>query len=411
MSHLPVEEFSYKDASLDAFGRLPVAPPITIFDSKTEYGKEPLIWDESTPVGGATSTFLPNESSVELAVTAANGDKIIRATHRSVPYTPGKAHTILLTGHMAASQVGTRSRYGLFNAEDGFFLERTSAGMFAVYRTSVSGAAADTTIAQSAWNMDKLDGTGPSGLNIDFGKTFILHIDAQWLGVGRVRMGVVANGRLVFFHEFLNDNVRTTVYTKTFTLSMRAEIENTAAAPGVTSMKIICATAQSGGDFSTVRVHNHSISNGTTSRNVTTALPLLAIRPAATCAGKANRIQIKARLFGIFTTDRDVFLEIYWRTSVTGGAGWVAVPGGESCVEYNATGTGITGGQIINSDYVPISGGGGSKVGTLTAGARENIFLFVGDLASGPDELALVATRLGTGTAVVYGSLAWEELR
>ena len=56
-------------------------------------------------------------------------------------------------------------------------------------RTYTSGIATEKRIPQSQWNVDKCDGTGVSGFNIDFTKTQLSFIDFQWLGVGRVLCG------------------------------------------------------------------------------------------------------------------------------------------------------------------------------------------------------------------------------
>ena len=72
-----------------------------------------------------------------------------------------------------------------------------------VRRTFVSGSAVDADeIAQSDWNTDKLDGTGPSGIILDESKAQILWWDFEWLGVGTVRCGFVIDGLFRTCHVF-----------------------------------------------------------------------------------------------------------------------------------------------------------------------------------------------------------------
>jgi hypothetical protein len=59
-------------------------------------------------------------------------------------------------------------------------------------------------VPQSQWNVDRLDGTGPSKVNIDFTKSQIFVTDYQWLGVGRVRFGFYAYGKIHYCHQILN---------------------------------------------------------------------------------------------------------------------------------------------------------------------------------------------------------------
>jgi hypothetical protein len=58
-----------------------------------------------------------------------------------------------------------------------------------------------------AWNGDKLDGTGASGLTLDLTKPQILWIDFEWLGVGNVRCGFIINGQYIVCHTYQTANV------------------------------------------------------------------------------------------------------------------------------------------------------------------------------------------------------------
>ena len=75
--------------NLDAFGRLRVSNPLTIFDSKNIMSKNSL-FDESTANGG-TVTYTANKSTVNLNVTEAANSKTIRQSKRVMSYQPGKS--------------------------------------------------------------------------------------------------------------------------------------------------------------------------------------------------------------------------------------------------------------------------------------------------------------------------------
>lgn len=51
--------------SLDAFGRLRMSTPTTLFDSQQQYGDDPTLWETATS-GTGTTTFLPNESTIQM---------------------------------------------------------------------------------------------------------------------------------------------------------------------------------------------------------------------------------------------------------------------------------------------------------------------------------------------------------
>ena len=190
MSYVPGQitfSNSVTNTSLDAFGRLRVGNPYTMFDSQNRYAIDNQ-FDTSTASGGAT-TYLPNESSVSLDVTAASGSEVVRQTFRSFSYQPGKSLLVLATFVMNAPKANLRQRVGYFGTDNGVFLELngTTEPRF-VMRTSTSGSVSDARFAaQSAWNVDKLNGAGPSGLTLDLTKDQIMWMDFEWLGMGNVR--------------------------------------------------------------------------------------------------------------------------------------------------------------------------------------------------------------------------------
>lgn len=113
-------------------------------------------------------------------------------------------------------------------------------------RSNTSGTPTDTFVPQANWNLDKVDGTGPSGKTVDFTKAQIYVIDYEWLGVGRVRFGIVTNGGITYVHQFTHFNVLTTVYMSLPNLPLQYEIINDGTGPAST-LTGICSTVMSEG--------------------------------------------------------------------------------------------------------------------------------------------------------------------
>jgi hypothetical protein len=85
----------------------------------------------------------------------------------------------------------------------------------------------DTKIPQSSWNIDKCDGTGPSGYNIDISKMQMFYIDYSWYGAGFVRWGLRGpTGDVIYCHKLLNNNVNTEAYMRSGNLPARYESES-----------------------------------------------------------------------------------------------------------------------------------------------------------------------------------------
>jgi hypothetical protein len=82
----------------------------------------------------------------------------------------------------------------------------------------------DTRFAQSQFNIDRLDGTGPSGYNIDLTKMQMWYIDYSWYGAGFVRWGVRGiDGNVIYAHKMLNNNVNQEAYMRSGNLPARYE--------------------------------------------------------------------------------------------------------------------------------------------------------------------------------------------
>lgn len=234
--------------NVDAFGRQQVAQPLTLFDSQHRYAQNDKFWTSTASNG--TITHDANSSVVSMNVDTSNGSTAIMETTRVFPYQPGKALEIFATFCMGAEQVNTCQRVGYFSTTNGFYVEKDGTTMYLSKRSSSSGSTVNTRIAQSDWNVDKLDGTGSTGITLDFTKSQILFIDIEWLGVGTVRMGFVVDGAFIVAHKFHHANIIDTTYMTTAALPIRYEISNQAAVASSTTLKHICSTVISSGGYS-----------------------------------------------------------------------------------------------------------------------------------------------------------------
>ncbi len=142
---------TFGGVNLDAFGRLRVSEPFTLFDSQNRYAEDDQF--SSSTVNGASITFATNESSVNMSVDTTSGSKAVRQTFRRMPYQPGKSMLILTTFCMNAPKANLRQRVGYFDENNGIYLEQngTSNPSFTI-RTNTSGTPVDTnSVSQSSW--------------------------------------------------------------------------------------------------------------------------------------------------------------------------------------------------------------------------------------------------------------------
>lgn len=287
---------------LDAFGRLRVSQPVTLFDSQQRFNPDPAF--ESNVVSGGTITFVPTQSSVNLAVVNTTGSFAARESSYVFKYQPGKSLLTTMTLTMApASNGNLRQRVGYFGQENGFYVELSNA-LYLVQRSNSTGTITNTPVANTAWNGDKLDGTGPSGIRLDITKSQIFFIDVEWLGVGDVRCGFILGGQYVTAHTFRHSNISVGAYMTTACLPLRYEIESLGSGgPAVSNLTQICSTVISEGGYNqTYQLFSNLASfNGTV--GAATWVPVMSMQLAQ---GRLDAIAVARQVDVLVTSTGDL---------------------------------------------------------------------------------------------------------
>jgi hypothetical protein len=95
-------------------------------------------------------------------------------------------------------------------------------------RTITAGGIVSKTVTlkvpQEEWNIDKMDGTGPSGHVLDLSKMQMFYIDYSWYGAGAIRFGFKDDrGEVIYCHRMTHANVKTEAYMRSGNLPARYE--------------------------------------------------------------------------------------------------------------------------------------------------------------------------------------------
>ena len=393
--------------STDAFGRQRVSSPLTLFDSSHRY-RDNGLWATATASGG-TAVFSANEGLVNLNVNTTNGSEVIRETYKVFPYQPGKSLLVLNTFVMAPAQTNLRQRVGYFGDDNGIYIQLDNNTVSFVERSLVTGLVTETVVPQSSWNADKLDGTGPSRVTLDITKAQILFMDIEWLGEGTVRVGFIIDGVFIICHRFNHANLITSTYITTASLPLRYEITNTGVTASTSTLKQVCSTVISEGGYElrgAQQAVGTPITTPTTFAVAGTYYPIIGLKLTAT-ALDAIVIATAISILGL-GNGKNYAWRVVQGGTITGGA-WVPA-GVDSAVEYNITGTSVTGGRVLALGYINSSNQASPSINIL----KEALFanqLERNGLTGVAFELVVEAAidTIG-GTLGMYASVDWEEV-
>jgi hypothetical protein len=410
MTYLYNDLVGFKGNVVDAFNRLKVSNPFTLFDSQQRYTLSDK-WDY-VGLSGGTYSFNPIESTVSLTAGTTNGSKMYVETKRVFPYQPGKSLTIVNTFAMAQPKSGLRQRVGYFGITGGVTAGTPYNGVYLqqdglTLSICLSSASLGTTqtITQSNWNADKFDGTGDSGVTLDVTKGNIFWLDVEWLGVGDVRTGFYIDGKPVVAHTFYNTNKNSTTYMTTACLPLRYEIENTSSQATSSTMRQICSTVLSEGGYEGFSRRYNVTHSGTTPHTLTTAgtqYPLIAIRMAP---DRLDSIIVPSNISVAIepgTNNKPLVVQyrILLNPTLTGNT-WATHFNGN--VQYNVTATGVTGGTDIIGGYI-------SSSGTLDVSTVNDFNFQIGRTQLGVSDTFVLVMVPTVNNTQGYTDLSWFEI-
>ena len=410
MSYLFNDQIEFKGNAVDAFNRLKVSNPFTLFDSQQRYQVSDK-WDYVGFTGG-TYSYNITESTVSLTSGLTSGSKLYCETKKVFPYQPGKSLTIINTFAMAQPKTGLRQRVGYFGITggvtsgspyNGVYLEQNGLTLSICLASGSLGTT--QTITQSNWNTDKFDGTGSSGVTIDVTKGNIFWMDVEWLGVGDVRTGFFIDGRPIVAHVFRNVNKNSTTYMTTACLPLRYEIENTAGQTGSSTLRQICSTVLSESGYEGFSRRFNITKNGSNATTLTTQdvqYPMVALRLNR---NRLDSIIIPSNVSVVVepgTNNKPVTVQyrILLNPTLTGNT-WTTHYNGN--VDYNITATAVTGGTDIIGGYI-------SSSGSFSISDIRDFNFQIGRTQTGAsDVFALTCTPIEDGTNV-FVDLSWFEI-
>jgi len=389
-------------AATDAFGRLRVSNPYTLFDGGLRYFDNTYKWDQ-VDSGSVSSSFLPNESSILMNATGAGS--AIRQTKQVFSYQPGKSLLVLLTFVMNTPTAGVTQRAGYFGAQNGVYFEIDGTDINLVIRKYTAGSVDSTTekISRASWNGDRLDGQGGqsniSGVTLDVTKSQIFWCDVEWLGVGSVRCGFVINGQFIVSHIFHHANILDRVYMTTASLPVRYELVSTGPAA---SMRAICSTVISEGGYAN-RSQSRAIGTALTGKDLSNTVyrPLVCLRMKSTALDSI----VIPTAFDVYGLQQAAFVYRIILNPTLTNADWTSA-GTNSTVEYDISATALSGGSVIAQGiFVGSNKGGSAQVSNNEVDFSQQL----GRTIAGVSDIWCLAAIATTNNDDAVGVVNWQE--
>jgi hypothetical protein len=402
MSYIFNNAVKYSDSTnLDAFGRLRVSEITSLLET-THVNSDGLLFEDEATTGTTTSIW--DQPNAQIIMSATGTSYIIRQTFRKAPYQPGKSQLFEASFSNFEIQEDVIKRVGAFTTStssldeydtdyDGFFLESngiTNEISFQVWKTGDLSFSASTT----SWDSNQID-----PLSIDWSLTNLIFVDFQWLGVGRIRFGMVIEGVLYFFSQNWGVNNLTNVYMSSPNKPIRYEIRTYG---DTGQFNKICSQLSQEGSINTLNIPVSVLRTSSVSlASSGTKYPVIGYRI------NPNYPNISPELLGVgilTTTNDDYILTLEKNPIITGGSYSYSASTNDA-IQYmitDGTPTVSSSGLIMTSFY---GEGNSSNSTTFTLKDSE---LKPGIAIDGtPDEVWVCITPLSNSLGI-YGSLNIE---
>ena len=242
--------FAEGKPQLDSFGKLRVSGATVLGDYTFKEGLLPGMF-AGRRTGGATITHNDTVHCAVLSLTTASGDVAAFTSNVYHHYFPGISQLAVMTVASGdAGKAGLTRRWGYFDANNGFMFAQVNGVLRAQIRSDRSGSPALIhDVPQSSWNVDKVDGTGPSGMTLSMTDDNIFWIDIQWLGAGRIRFGTYYQGQRVVCHEYYHEGNGGQPHATSGSLPLCFAQVNTAGTASSSEMRVWCCSVLSEADL------------------------------------------------------------------------------------------------------------------------------------------------------------------
>lgn len=398
---LKVSSVPSDKSMIDAFGRERVSEPRNVFEWQFRYDSAfDRYWTTSSANGGAHGT--DSDKAVHfMTIDTQAGSEAIMQTRRRIEYVPGKSQDVMMTFNFLGLESDKDIRYGLYDENNGLFIQGNGTTLQLVIRSAISGSVVDTAITQANWNQDKLDGTGPSGLTLDMSKHQLFRITYAFLGIGDVAFSFFIDGKWRIAHIQRNANSLTGMYMQSGILPLRSEIKAIGTPAAQRRIELACVSVASEGKETKIgRVRNGNTGASAISFSGTEtfgfAIRIKSTFPYSSVLGLAYTLLAASG-------KNEAIYRVYFNPTLT-GATWADNP--DSITQSVTNTPTFTGGLLVGSGYINLSGSSGRSVQNLLL----NTDIFLGFALNNVPDILMITLESTSGNGSAYFSGSWREI-
>lgn len=345
--------YGNQSAGGDLANNLSVNTPQVVFSWKQNFSAR-LDLMASLLAGSGSATYNATTASTALSVTSSSSDSALLQSHYYAPVQPGQTLRCSISAVLGAGQANTSAHVGPHTAADGAFFALIGTVKNIVTRTDTSGTPTDTVVAQSSWNLDTMDGNGPSGITIDWTKLQTFVVDYNWQA-GIVRFGFNIGGAIVLCHQVVNNTAQNIFASPNLPAKISVANTGSAASYSIYAMAasmVIFGTSPFDQGSSLFSIQQTAAKTGSTSGEV--LLMQIKLKAGITAASlKLLTLAVQTDLNSGDETEPVTFFSIRRNPTIGSPEGVSFNPvDTNSNFQYDVAGTGIvSGGTLIMSDF------------------------------------------------------------
>lgn len=342
---------SFPHGNLGAFGDLETAELRPLLQLSFATGIRDQLLTSSTANGGTVDS---NAGRLRLQTGTNAAGSAIAYSVKPASYRPGQGITARFTPFWAGGAANSTQIAGMGNTVDGYFFGYNGTAFGILHRLNSE----DNWVAQSAWNGDKCNGTGPSGFNADWSKGNVLQVKYPYLGHGNIRFYVLnpATSLWILAHTIRYTGSSATPQLTNPCLGFHAHAANAGNTSNLISY-VTCAAVFVDGE---PRYLGPQFGAESTKNSITTETNILSLRNATTINGVPNRGLIRLRQIVIATDGGNGIATLRVKRAVTLGGSPVYSPvsgstadsgvtltSAQSTASFDVAGTTVTGGTTV----------------------------------------------------------------